>query len=179
MISLLLSVSEFFAEASDFIGTRWAELLGLVGGTSGLLIIIRILFVLISSKIKKNNNVPINKTIQDSIQRVKSLETQINGLQNIISTFPVIVKEQLTSALTQYQNIKKQIFEEIANGSEEIQEIVAEVPTQVLNVGLVAENTPTTDNNIIVEEFTELVEKAEEKAKEVVKTVKTKQRELL
>ena len=179
MISLLLSVSEFFAEASDFIGTRWAELLGLVGGTSGLLVIVRILFVLISSKIKKNNNVPINQTIQDSIQRVKSLETQINGLQNIISTFPVIVKEQLTSALTQYQDIKKKIFEEIANGSEEIQEIVAEVPTQVLSVGLVAENTPTTDNNIIVEEFTELVEKAEEKAKEVVKTVKTKQRELL
>ena len=179
MISLLLSVSEFFAEASDFIGTRWAELLGLVGGTSGLLIIIRTLFVLISSKIKKNNNVPINETIQDSIQRIKSLETQINDLQNIISTFPVIVKEQLTSALTQYQDIKKKIFEEIANGSETIQEIVAEVPTQVLNVGLVAENTPTTDNNIIVEEFTELVEKAEETAKEVVKTVKTKQRELL
>ena len=50
MISLLLSVSEFFAEASDFIGTRWAELLGLVGGTSGLLIIIRTLFVLISKE---------------------------------------------------------------------------------------------------------------------------------
>ena len=178
MINLLLSASEFFAEASDFIATRWAELLGLVGGTSGLLVIMRTLFVLISSKIKKNNNVPINETIQDSIARVQSLETQITGLQNIIAEFPVIVKTQLTSALTQYQNIKKKIFEDITNGNEEIQELVSEIPTQVLNVGLTAQESVGSVADSVIEEISENVEVAEKDVKEVVKKV-VKQRELL
>lgn len=179
MINLLLSVSEFFTQASDFIATRWAELLGLVGGTSGLFVIARTIFVFISSKIKKHNNVPINETLQDSVAKIQALETQINALQNTMAEFPVIVKNQLTSALTQYQEIKKKIFNDIANGNEEVQKIVAEVPTQVLNVGLKAQDSVLTVENDIVEQITEKDKQLEISTNEVVKQKGKKQRELL
>lgn len=179
MINLLLSASTFFNEANDFIATRWAELLALVGGTSGLFVIVRSLFVLIAARIKKNNNVPINETITASIEKLKFLEDQLVSLQNDINNFPEIVSTQLTNALVQMQETKRKIFNNIAGGNENIQNIVAELPKTVVNVGLVEENTPQAVENIIVEQISENVLTAEIEPKEVVKKAIKKQRELL
>lgn len=122
MIGLLLTVSEFFAQASDFISAEWAQLLALVGGTAGITaiatILVKIIATAISGKILKKNNVPINSTIDTLKNRIDDVEQTLEKVKDLLDQMPKEFGEQFSATFNKYNEAKKKVFNDIANGGE-------------------------------------------------------------
>ena len=131
----LLAMAQWVTEASDFITTNWTKLLGLLGGTSGVIALLtflaKLILIKVQSKTNKKNNIPV-------MDKIIALETQIMAIKDFINTELInITNEQLSRLVAQLdakleaiisksQEIKQRLIEEIVAGKGECEELAKE-----------------------------------------------------
>lgn len=128
-------MSEFFTQIADFIGTRWAELLALVGGASGIaticIILGRVLVSLFVAKIQKKNNIPVNESVSQLQAEIKALRDDLNTIKQEL---PNVMSEATKKVLTAKNKAKRKAYSKIVEGKEIIEEKVQEIEPVVEEV---------------------------------------------
>ena len=121
-------MSEFFLQLADFIGAKWGELLALVGGSGGIIVILVYLCKIIKSgviaKIQKKNNVPINESVNQLQAEIKALRDE---LVQIKEELPKTMSEATKQVLEAKNKAKRKAYSKIIEGKEIVEEKVQEV----------------------------------------------------
>lgn len=122
-------MTEFFTNLADFIGAKWAELLGIVGGSAGIIAIltflVRTITPLIVAKINKKNNLP--KGLDNVKGLVEEVKVKLNELDNFTKELPTLIQQYVNQGIALYQEQKKIAYQKIIEGKQELDKEVEKV----------------------------------------------------
>lgn len=118
MISLLLSVSSFFEQASDFLAAKWPEVVAILTSATVLPVLISFGLKLLIARVQRKTNKEINAPLKEEIAQLraelKSTKTEVK------EQFDASIKEmsnefadQQNKVLKQYKESKKKAFKKI------------------------------------------------------------------
>lgn len=118
MISLLLSVSSFFEQASDFITAKWPEVLAILTSATVLPVLISFGLKLLIARVQRKTNKEINAPLKEEIAQLRAeLKTTKTEVKE---QFDASIKEmsnefadQQNKVLKQYKESKKKAFKKI------------------------------------------------------------------
>lgn len=160
MMSLLLE-STWAQQASDFITAKWAELLGILGGTAGISIILgcvsRILVMLVKAKIDKKTTAPIFTKFAELENKFLELKETFfeqaklmfgEQMQGYILEF----EKKFDEKFAQYQAKKQEICDKIVGKTQEIEQAIAETEELEQDLTVVVEETKEEVKEIVATE---------------------------
>lgn len=176
MMSLLLQ-AQWVTEASDFITQNWDKLLGVLGGTSGiiaiLLFISKLILVCVQGRIARKNGIPLQKSFDTLKTQVTSVISEFQfSLQTIINEQTEKTKEELKiyiqELLEKAQKIKVALYDKLITEGESAQELLNELNTKIEEAQSVLEdNKNELEIEPVIEETQEVEQVSIEEEKEL------------
>lgn len=151
-MSMLLA-AEWITQASDFLTENWAKLLGILGGTSGIVAILtliaKIILAVIQGKIQRKNGLPM----QTSLNEIKNqIETFISNITDTIKQLQSDGKEELKNYLQEIieksQKVKLAIYDKLVESGESAQTMLDELNEKIREEQAILEEIKEKENNI-------------------------------
>lgn len=185
----MLATAQWVTEASDFLTSNWAKLLGLLGGTSGVIAILtfiaKLILMKVQSKTNKKNNIPV-------MEKVLLLESQIKALKDTLKDDLIkLLGEQVTGYITELdgklealmlkaQEQRKLIVDQIIAKEEELKTLAEEGEKKAEEIEAFYEETKAEAEQLVEEEIlpeieestTEIIEDCENVSHETKTIVK-------
>lgn len=187
MIGLLLQ-AQWVTEASDFITQNWDKLLGVFGGTSGIIAILlfigKLILTCVQGRIAKKNGTPLQASFETLRAQVTSAIREFQlSLQTLLNEQTEKTKEELKEyiqeLLEKAQKIKVSLYDKLVTEGESAQELLNELNSKIEETQTVLEETknepiiePTVDELPKVEQV--IVENQEEQPRQEQPATKPK-----
>lgn len=138
-MSLLLQ-AQWVTEASDFITQNWDKLLGVLGGTSGIIAILtflaKLVLTIVNGRINRKNGTPLTISFETLRSQVTSAISEFQlSLQNLINEQSEKTKEELKiylqELLEKTQKIKIALYDKLVTEGENAQDLLNELNTKI------------------------------------------------
>lgn len=139
MIGLLLQ-AQWVTEASDFITQNWDKLLGVLGGTSGIIAILlfigKLILTCVQGRIAKKNGTPLQVSFETLRAQVTSAISEFQlSLQTLLNEQTEKTKEELKEyiqeLLERAQKIKVALYDKLITEGENAQDLLNELNTKI------------------------------------------------
>lgn len=139
MIGLLLQ-AQWVTEASDFITQNWDKLLGVLGGTSGIIAILtfiaKLILVCVQGRINKKNGTPLQISFETLRAQVTSAISEFQlSLQTLLNEQTEKTKEELKiyiqKLLKKAQKIKVALYDKLITEGESAQELLDDLNSKI------------------------------------------------
>ncbi len=139
MIGLLLQ-AQWVTEASDFITQNWDKLLGVLGGTSGIIAVLifigKLILTCVQGKIAKKNGTPLQASFETlRVQVVSAINEFQLSLQTLLNEQAKKTKEELKiyiqELIEKAQKIKVALYDKLITEGENAQDLLDELNTKI------------------------------------------------
>lgn len=139
MIGLLLQ-AQWVTEASDFITQNWDKLLGVLGGTSGIIAVLtfigKLILTCVQGKIAKKNGTPLQASFETLRVQVMSAINEFQlSLQTLLNEQAEKTKEELKiyiqELIEKAQKIKVALYDKLITEGENAQVLLDELNTKI------------------------------------------------
>lgn len=184
MIGLLLQ-AQWVTEASDFITQNWDKLLGVLGGTSGIIAILlfigKLILTCVQGRIAKKNGTPLQVSFETLRAQVTSAISEFQlSLQTLINEQTEKTKEELREyiqeLLEKAQKIKVALYDKLITEGENAQDLLNELNTKIEE----AQNTlEVNKNEPEIEPISEETQEVEKVLTEEQKVVETQEQPVI
>ena len=178
MIGLILQ-AQWVTEASDFITQNWDKLLGVLGGTSGIIAILtfiaRLILVCVQDRINKKNGTPLQISFETLRAQVTSAISEFQlSLQTLLNEQTEKTKEELKiyiqELLEKAQKIKVALYDKLITEGESAQELLDDLNSKIEE----AQNTlKESKNELEIEPTSEETQEPEQVTVEEQKELET------
>lgn len=172
MIGLLMQ-AQWVTEASDFITQNWDKLLGVLGGTSGIIAIVtfiaKLILTCVQGRIARKNGTPLQVAFESLRQDVTTAVCEFQtSLQNLLAQQTNEMKEELKAYLQELiekaNKIKMALYDSLVSESGNTQELIDELDTKIVEAQTVIESA---QNKAVLELSDDVVQEVEECTAEV------------
>ena len=172
MIGLLMQ-AQWVTEASDFITQNWDKLLGVLGGTSGIIAIVtfiaKLILTCVQGRIARKNGTPLQVAFESLRQDVTTAVSEFQtSLQNLLAQQTNEIKEELKAYLQELiekaNKIKMALYDSLVSESGNTQELIDELDTKIVEAQTVIESA---QNKAVLEPSDDVVQEVEECTAEV------------
>ena len=184
MIGLLLQ-AQWVTEASDFITQNWDKLLGVLGGTSGIIAILlfigKLILTCVQGRIAKKNGTPLQVSFETLRAQVTSAISEFQlSLQTLLNEQTEKTKEELKEyiqeLLERAQKIKVALYDKLITEGENAQDLLNELNTKIEE----AQNTlEVNKNEPEIEPISEETQEVEKVLTEEQKVVETQEQPVI
>lgn len=173
-MSLLLQ-AQWVTEASDFITQNWDKLLGIVGGTSGIIAILtflaRLVLTIVNGRINRKNGTPLTISFETLRAQVTSAISEFQlSLQSLLNEQTEKTKEELKEyikeLLEKAQKIKVALYDKLVTEGENAQDLLNELNTKI------EESQKNIETSIIEHEIESISEEIQDSEEIVVEEQK-------
>ena len=180
-MSLLLEAG-WAQQASDFITAKWAELLGILGGTAGITVILgfiaKLILTFVKAKIDKKATTPIfSKFAELENQFVQLKETFFAEARKIfseeINAYLDTIEAKIDSKIAEYQARKQEICNAIVQGKQDVEQLIKEGEQIASEVKVFVDETKE-EIETAIEEQKEEIQEAENVSRETLETTPQK-----
>lgn len=178
MIGLILQ-AQWVTEASDFITQNWDKLLGVLGGTSGIIAILtfiaKLILVCVQGRINKKNGTPLQISFETLRAQVTSAISEFQlSLQTLLNEQTEKTKEELKiyiqELLEKAQKIKVALYDKLITEGESAQELLDDLNSKIEE----AQNTlKESKNELEIEPTSEETQEPEQVTVEEQKELET------
>ena len=173
-MSLLLQ-AQWVTEASDFITQNWDKLLGIVGGTSGIIAILtflaRLVLTIVNGRINRKNGTPLTISFETLRAQVTSAISEFQlSLQSLLNEQTEKTKEELKEyikeLLEKAQKIKVALYDKLVTEGENAQDLLNELNAKI------EESQKNIETSIIEHEIESISEEIQDSEEIVVEEQK-------
>lgn len=187
MIGLLLQ-AQWVTEASDFITQNWDKLLGVLGGTSGIIAVLtfigKLILTCVQGKIAKKNGTPLQASFETLRAQVTLAISEFQlSLQALLNEQAEKTKEELKiyiqELLEKAQKIKVALYDKLITEGENAQDLLSKLSSKIEEAQAVFEDSknepeiePKSDETQEVEQV--VVEESKEQEVQAQPTTATK-----
>lgn len=149
MIGLLLQ-AQWVAEASDFITQNWEKLLGVIGGTSGIIVVLtfigKLILTCVQGKIAKKNGTLLQASFETLRAQVTSAISEFQlSLQALLNEQTEKTKEELKiyiqELIEKAQKIKVALYDKLITEGENAQDLLSELSSKIEEAQTVLEGS--------------------------------------
>lgn len=136
-------MTEWVTQASDFITQNWAALLGILGGTGGVVSIVtligKIILVCVQGHIAKKNGTPLQHSFKDFQKQILSLIESLKAtIELLINTNSTQLKEELMKSITdmmqKYQKLKVELYDRLVVEGQDAKALITDLEQQMQKV---------------------------------------------
>lgn len=184
MIGLLLQ-AQWVTEASDFITQNWDKLLGIFGGTSGIIAILlfigKLILTCVQGRIAKKNGTPLQASFETLRAQVTSAISEFQlSLQTLLNEQTEKTKEELKEyiqeLLEKAQKIKVALYDKLITEGENAQDLLNELDTKIEETQTILEDGK---NGLKIEPISEETQEVEQATVEEQKVVETQEQPVI
>lgn len=173
-MSLLLQ-AQWVTEASDFITQNWDKLLGVLGGTSGIIAILtflaKLVLTIVNGRINRKNGTPLTISFETLRSQVTSAISEFQlSLQSLLNEQTEKTKEELKEyikeLLEKAQKIKVALYDKLVTEGENAQDLLNELNAKI------EESQKNIETSIIEHEIESISEEIQDSEEIVVEEQK-------
>lgn len=173
-MSLLLQ-AQWVTEASDFITQNWDKLLGVLGGTSGIIAILtflaKLVLTIVNGRINRKNGTPLTISFETLRAQVTSAISEFQlSLQSLLNEQTEKTKEELKEyikeLLEKAQKIKVALYDKLVTEGENAQDLLNELNAKI------EESQKNIETSIIEHEIESISEEIQDSEEIVVEEQK-------
>ncbi len=163
-------MTEWVTQASDFITQNWAALLGVIGGSGGIVAIItligKIILTCVQAHYTKKNNTPLQTVLAEVrlqvMEQIKIYNEIIDEIKEQAEQMREEVKAYIREQIEKSQRLKLAVYEKLEANSEDAKELLETLnskETEVLST--MEENSPVEPFIEELEQVPEIVDNAQ------------------